>query len=153
MAEAAQVIIDDGSSLRRFQVPDLDRHQGWMTARFKTAYPNISDRERIGWLKGVIYQNEYLFLYQDNSIALFHVMRGHTLKPEAVIMEHFVWCEDRENATHQAQAANFYAEVLTWAKHQGAGTIVVENSTDVPHDMIKEKLGRLFTRQEVFART
>jgi hypothetical protein len=153
MAEAAQVlVIDDGSSLRRFQVPDLDRHQGWLLPRFKAAYPQVTDRERAGWLRGIIYQNEYLFLFQDSCVALFQVMRGHTLAPQAVIMEHFVWCEDKDNAEHQAQAANFYSEVQTWAKHQGAGTIIVEINSDVPHDMIKERLGRLFTRQEIFAR-
>jgi hypothetical protein len=30
--------------------------------------------------------------------------------------------------------------------------LIVEENTDIPHDMIKEKLGRIFSRQQQFAR-
>ena len=142
--------IVDPSSLRRFQVPDLDRHRGWMIARLKTAYPHLNDANLVGWIRNVIYNAEYLFLYQDNSAALFQVKSSHTLRPEPLVQESFVFCEDKANAEYVEQAANFYTEVAKWAKHQGARTIVVEELTDVPHEMIKDRLGRLLTRQQVF---
>lgn len=151
MAEAAQ-ILDPGPAPRRFQVPDLDRCQKWLLPRLRTAYPHVQEGVMIGWLRGIIYQNEFLFLMQDNSVGCFQISRGHTLSPQAVIMEHFVWCEDKDNALHHLQAARFYDEAKTWATHQGATTILVEVNSDVPHEMIREKLGRLFTRQEIFAR-
>jgi len=150
-AEAAQ-ILDPGTSPRRFQVPDLDRCQKWLLPRLRAAYPHVQEDALRGWLRGIIYQNEFMFSIQDNSLGCFQISRGHTLSPQAVIMEHFVWCEDKDNALHQLQAARFYEEAAIWAKHQGATTILVEVNSDVPHDMIKEKLGRLFTRQETFAR-
>ena len=142
----------DTSSLRRFQVPDLDRHRGWMIARLKTAYPHLNDANLVGWIRNVIYNAEYLFLYQDNSAALFQVKSSHTLRPEPLVQESFVFCEDKDNPEHVEQASNFYAEVAKWSKHQGAKTIIVEELSDVPHEMIKERLGRVFTRQQQFAR-
>ena len=149
-AVAAKIV--DASSLRRFQVPDLDRHRAWMIARLKTTYPHLNDANLVGWIRNVIYSPEYLFLYQDNSAALFQVLSSHTLRPDPLVQESFVFCEDKENPEHVEQAASFYTEVLKWAKHQGAKTIIVEELSDVPHDMIKEKLVRLLNRQQIFCK-
>ena len=150
MMPAVATKITDVSSLRRFQVPDLDRHRGWMIGRLKTAYAHLNDANLVGWIRNVIYNAEYLFLYQDNSAALFQVLSSHTLRPDPLVQESFVFCEDKENPDHVEQAANFYIEVAKWAKHQGAKTIIVEELTDVPHEIIKEKIGRLLNRQQVF---
>lgn len=147
---AAAAKISDASSLRRFQVPDLDHHRGWMITRLKTAYPHLNDANLVGWIRNVIYSPEYLFLYQDNSAALFQVQSSHTLRPDPLVQESFVFCEDKDNAEHVEQAAEFYVEVAKWAKHQGAKTIVVEELSDVPNEMIKARMGRLLTRSQVF---
>lgn len=147
---AVALKVTDESSLRRFQVPDLDRHRGWMIARLKAAYPHLNDANLVGWIRNVIYSPEYLFLYQENSAALFQVISSHTLQPQPLVEERFVFVEDKENKDHIEQAAAFYTEVAKWSKHQGATTIVVEELSDVPHEMIKDKLGRLLTRQQVF---
>lgn len=146
----ALAIKTDVSSLRRFQVPDLDRHRAWMIGRLKVAYPHLNDANLVGWIRNVIYSPEYLFLYQDNSAALFQVLSSHTLQPEPIVQERFVFCEDKENPEHTTQAAEFYAEAKKWAKHQGASTLIVEELSDVPHEMIKERIGRLLPRQQVF---
>lgn len=150
MPAAAAKIELDTSTLRRFEVPDLDRHRGWMIARLKATYPHLNDANLVGWIRNVIYSAEYLFLYQDNSVALFQVMSSHTLQPDPLVQERFVFCEDKENPAHVAQAAEFYVETAKWAKHQRASTVIVEEMSDVPHDMIKERIGRLLTRQQVF---
>lgn len=149
-AVATQLKTVDTASFRRFQIPDLDRHRGWLIARLKTAYPHLNDINLVGWLRGAIWNPEYLFLYQDNSVALFQVMSSHTLSPQPLVEERFVFCEDKENADHVAQAAEFYAEVRKWAKHQNVGVIIVEEQSDVPHEMVKEKLGRLLERKQIF---
>lgn len=147
-AAAAKII--DISTLRRFQIPDLDHHRAWMIGRLKTAYSHLNDANLIGWIRTVIYSPEYLFLYQDNSVALFQVLSSHTLRPDPLVQEQFVFCEDKDNPEHVQQACEFYTEVAKWAKHQSARTVIVEELSDVPHEMIKDRLGRLLTRQQVF---
>ena len=61
-----------------------------------------------------------------------------------------MFCEDKDNPEHVEQALHFYTEVAKWAKHQGAKTIIVEELSDVPHEMIKDRMGRLLNRQQVF---
>lgn len=148
MAVVAQKI--DISGIRRFEVPDLDRHRGWMISRLKQTYQHLNDANLVGWIRNVIYSPEYLFLYQDNSVALFQVMSSHTLQPQPLVQERFVFCEDKEKPEHIEQAALFYVEALRWARHQGADPIIVEELSDVPHEQIKTSLGRLLTRQQVF---
>ena len=100
------------------------------------------------WLKGVIYSNEYLFLYQEHGCACAQTVREETLGGVPVVRERFVFAEDG----FQAEAASFYGEFLQWAKNQQITTMIVEEMTDVPHDLIKERLGRLFERKQIFAR-
>lgn len=151
-AEKLSPVIDI-STLRRFEIPDLDRHRGWMIGRLKTAYPHLNDANLIGWLRGIIYSAEYFFRFNTNSVALFQAVSVNTLAASPVIQELFVFCEDAKNAEHQRQAAQFYVDAQTWAQHHGASAMIVEEMTDVPHEMIAEVLpGRLLTRQQVFCK-
>lgn len=138
--------------IRRFQLPDLSRHGGWLMRRLLAAYPHLNDRELQGWLRGIIYSPEFLFLYQDNSVGLAQLIRNDTMTPLPVIHERFVFAEEKENRDHIEQAANFYTEFYRWAKNQSVSTILVEELTDVPHEAIRAHLGRLYTRQQTFAR-
>lgn len=143
----------DISTLRRFEIPDLDRHKGWMIGRLKTAYPHLNDANLVGWLRNIIYSSEYFFRFQMNSVALFQAVSINTLAPSPVIQEIFVFCEDKDKPEHQKQAAQFYVDAQTWAQHHGATAMIVEEMTDVPHEMIGEVLpGRLMTRQQVFCK-
>ena len=139
-------------AIRRFEIGDVSRHGAWLLPRLLAAFPHLTNRELQGWLRGLIYSPESLFLYQDNSVALAQRVGSHTLSPKPVVQERFVFAEDKTNDTHVAQAANFYSEFERWAKNQSIESILVEELTDVPHDAIKERLGRLYTRQQVFAR-
>ncbi len=147
-----QLPVRPAPAIRRFEIPDLARHGGWLMKRLIATYPYLSDRELQGWLRGLIYNPECLFLYQDNSVALAQVVLNYTLTPKPVIYERFVFAEDKANSAHVEQAAEFYAEFERWAKNKSVDTILVEELTDVPHDLIKKHLGRLFTRQQTFAR-
>ena len=140
------------SAIRRFEIPDLARHGGWLMGRLTKAYPHLTDREIQGWLRALIYNNECRFLYQENSVGMAQVVLNHTMTPRPVITERFVFAENKDDPAHVAQAANFYDEFARWAKNKSADTILVEELSDVPHELIKERLGRLFTRQQTFAR-
>jgi hypothetical protein len=135
-------------AVRRFEIADLNRHGGWIIKRFQQARPTLSDAQVMTWLKGIIYSNEYLFLYQEHGCACAQTVREETLEGKPVVRERFVFAEEG----FQHEAASFYTEFLQWAKNQGVTTILVEEMTDVPHDMIKERLGRLFERKQIFAR-
>ena len=135
-------------AVRRFEMADLSRHGGWIIKRMQQARPTLSDAQVMTWLKSLIYSSEYLFLYQDHGCACAQTVREETLGGAPVVRERFVFAEEG----FQAEAASFYTEFQQWARNQGVTTIIVEEMTDVPHDMIKDRLGRLFERKQVFAR-
>lgn len=143
----------DISTLRRFEIPDLDRHRAWLIPRFKAAYPHLNDANLVGWLRGIIYSSEYFFRFQQNSVALFQAISINTLAPAPVIQEIFVFCEDKDNAQHHEQAAQFYVDAMTWAQHHGSQAMLIEEMSDVPHELIGKTLsGRLLTRQQIFVK-
>ena len=140
--------VADPPAVRRFEMADLSKHGGWIIRRMQQARPSLSDAQVMMWLKSLIYSSEYLFLYQDHGCACAQTVREETLGGAPVVRERFVFAEEG----FQAEAASFYTEFQQWARNQGVTTIIVEEMTDVPHDMIKDRLGRLFERKQVFAR-
>ena len=90
--------------------------------------------------------------FQHASLALAQVVQSHALTGPSVVYERFVWCENPEDKAQQRHAAEFYVHIRRWAKQMGIDTLIVEESSDVPHDLIKEKLGRIFSRTQQFAR-
>jgi hypothetical protein len=135
---------------RRFQLPDMDRQREWLMPRLQKAYVHLNDRQLIGWLRAIVYSQEFMFLFSDDCCGLFQVMSAHTLSPQPVIYERFVFIADKDSVTLQQRAGDFYHEVRRWAEHHGAGAIIVEQMTDVPHEVIRDRLGRLLQRQEWF---
>lgn len=154
MPTTAQKLEVVETSRRRFQLPDLDKHREWFVPRLKKLYPHLTDAALVSWLRSVIYSPEYLFLYQDGSVALFQVQSGHTLSPQPAIEEHFVFCAQNDNPDLQKQAAQFYVDARVWGSHHSASVMTVEKNSDVPHDLVREALEgyRLFNRQEVFCK-
>ena len=148
LAEKIEVEEPAQLTMRRFMPADLTRHGGWIMRRLIQAYPNQNERSLAGFLRGIIYDNSSLFLYQDHGVALAQVSNVHTLAHKPIVYERFVFVEEG----YVQQGVEFYGEFERWAKSQGIEQIIVEEMSDVPHDVIKEKLGRLYTRQQVFAR-
>lgn len=149
----AEEIITKPLHMRRFELPDLDRHAKWMLPRLIQSYPHLNERSAAQWLTSMLYNNEYKFLFQEHGVACAQVVSAHTLSPKPMVHERFVWIEDRKNAKQQLDASFFYEEFYHWAKLLGADPMIVEEATDVPHDMIKARLGgRIFTREQKFAR-
>ena len=139
-------------AIRRFEVPDIHYHGGWLIKRFVAAYPHISERQLPGWLQATVYNNEFLFLFQENSCALAQMLRPDPFTPKTVIYERFVWARDPKNQDHVAEAARFYERFKVWAAQHEASHIVVGEVTDVPREMIGAIMGKLLERRELFAR-
>jgi hypothetical protein len=89
---------------------------------------------------------------QEHSVALAEMQRANGLADKPIVRERFVLIEDIENAAQQKEAADFYDEFKRWAKNLSADIILVQELTNVPAEMIKEKLGRIYQRQQQFAR-
>ena len=138
-------------AISRFELGDLPRHGGWLIPRLVAAL-ELPEQRLAGWLRSLIESNEHLFLAQEHSVALAEMQRANGLADKPIVKERFVFAEDRENAVHVKEAADFYDNFRRWAKDLGAEVIVVQELSDVPADMIKEKLGRIFQRQQQFAR-
>jgi hypothetical protein len=116
------------------------------------AYPHLNERAVATFLQNIIYNNEFLILFRDDSVALAQVSMAHALTGPPIVHERFVWCKDPTDKRQQEGAAEFYTHFRRWAKTMEVTTLIVEENSDVPHEMIKEKLGRIFQRQQQFAR-
>ena len=153
MNSPALKVADTGlPAIRRFDTADLTTHAAWVIPRMMKAFPHLSERSVAGFLQQINYNNEYRMMYADHGIALAQVMSAHSLDASPIVYERFVWVENPEDKDQVKAAAEFYVEFARWAKHLGALVLIVEENTDVSHDLIKEKLGRIFSRQQQFAR-
>lgn len=140
-------------SLRRFELPDFSTQGQWMGQRLMAAFSHLSERQLFGWLNGLIYSPEYLFLWQTNSIALAQAVHSFTLSPHPVVQEHFVFVRERENPHHLEEASEFYAEFVRWGKSKDAEALLLADASDVPPEMVKKRIGkecRIMTRQQTF---
>ncbi len=154
MAETALKLVEEmpAPTIRRFNSADLSTHGAWILPRMLQTYKNMNERAAASFLQNIEFNNEYLFLYHEHGVALAQIMSAHALDAKPIVYERFVWVRDKDDKEQIKHAANFYTEFYKWAKAQSVEVIIVEENTDVPHDMIKEKLGRIFTRQQQFAR-
>lgn len=152
MPSTAEKLDAQPINIRRFSEADLSEHGGWIMRRLIERYPHQNERGIANFLRGLLNSNEHLFLYQDHAVALAQVVRTFSLEALPIVQERFVWAEDPSNALHIHAAAAFYDWFASWAKGMETDKIVVEEMTDVPHEKIKEKLGRLYTAPLTFAR-
>src|SRR5215469_6789723 len=93
--------------IRRFLSSELTTHAHWIMPRLVKTWPNRNEWGWANFLRGMCDRNDCLFLAQDHSVALAEVVQTDTLSGTKVIYERFVWCEDRQNATHVEEAADF----------------------------------------------
>jgi len=145
MAEAALKIEPrELAFVRRFEQADLTTHGPWLMKRFMAKLPDVREQHIGGYLRGLVYDNEHLFLYQDNAVALAQVIHSPGIKATKVVQERFVWIRNREDKAAQEAAADFYEHFKAWAIRLGAERIIVHEDTDVPKPLIVARLGRLF---------
>jgi hypothetical protein len=140
------------AEVRRFELPDIDQHGRWFLPRFLKEFPHLNERSAIGFLRGILYSNEFLFLFQEKAVALFQAVGSGGLEAEGIIWERFVWLEDPTSVEQQRAAASFYARALKWAHSAGIDVVHVECKTDVPRELIKSAAGRVFETAQAFLR-
>ena len=153
MTEAAVKEIERApASTRRFELADLSQHGAWLLKRFAAKFPDMTDNTIAGYLQGLLYSNEHLFLYQDNAVGLAQLVYSAGIRSVKVVQERFVWIQDRNNKEWCENAADFYLEFRQWGKLQGAERIIACEDTDVPKSRIEARLGRLFDTKVSHAR-
>jgi hypothetical protein len=136
------------NAIRRFTLADLSQHGAWIAQRLMKLRPELTDRQLRTWLTNLIESNAHLFLYQPHAVALAEVVREESLAGKPVVRERFVFMQEG----HDAEAAEFYVEFMRWAGSLGAEQVIVEEMTDVPHELVRAKVGRVFERKQFFAR-
>lgn len=137
---------------RRFQVPDLDTHGMWMLPRLSDLSPSMTQRMAANFLRGIIYANDYLFLFLPDAVGLVQVVRNLSFDPTPAVIERFVWCRDKKNIPQQDAALAMYDEFAKWAKAQRIEVLYVNESSDVPQEKIRERLGRIYLRPHQYVR-
>lgn len=138
------------TAVRRFELADLSRHNGWLYRKVLENFPRLENERSVdSFLRGIIYSNEFLFLYQEHSVALAQLVRPYGLEARKIVKEQFVFAEAPR---YHQEAANFYKEFERWAKSKEADVIIVDEKTDVPPEMIKAQFPRLSERKETFVR-
>ena len=136
-------IPDERPEIRRFMTADLSRHGAWFVPRMMKTY-DLTEQVAVSWIKSFVSANEFMFLQQDNAVALAQLMPGYSLLPAQIVQERFVWVEDRNDKDQLEHAADFYLEMKLWGKRQDVERIIVCEDTDVPKAMIEARLGRIF---------
>ena len=154
MAEAALKIeeVREPAFVRRFEIPDLSRHGGWLMKRFELKFPDMREQAIAGYLRALIFDNEHHFMFQDHAVALFQFVYSPGIKPVKLVQERFVWIEDKTDKAQLEDAADFYVAAHRWAKSKEAERIIVCEDTDVPKSLIEIRLGRVFDTKVSHAR-
>lgn len=152
VVEKPKVFEREAPFVRRFERPDIDKHAAWFIPRLLKSFPHLNERSAYTWLLNILGANEFMFLYLDHGIALAQAIQ-YGLRAEAVIEEQFVWVEDPQDRDMQADAVHVYEHFYQWAKRKGLSVVIVEENSDVPHEMIAKMLDkRLFERKQIFVK-
>lgn len=151
MSDTAEVLREP-AFVRRFELADLSAHGPWLLKRFAALFPDMTENQIAGYLRGTLYNNEHLFLYQDHAVALAQIVSTPGIKPVKVVQERFVWVEDPKDKAHLEAAGDFYEHFKVWAQRQGAERLIVCENTDVPKALIEQHVGRIFDTKVSHAR-
>ena len=139
-------------TIRRFSPSDLSDKAAWIMERLRGLYPSKSEVTLANWLRATSNRNDCLFIRTDHAIAMAEVVVLNLMDDHPVIYERFVWCENRQNINHIDEAEVLYGEFVRWAKTMSIEKVIVNQSSDVPEEHIKEVCGRLWVEKLQFAR-
>lgn len=139
--------------IRRFERPDIDKHAAWLFPRMMKTYAHMYEPRNVQtFILNVLPSNEFVFLYQDHAVALAQIVRLG-ISPDPVVEELFVWCEDPTDVEQQKDAAHFYAHFTELAKRKQIATVIVDQNTDVPRNLIADVTGkRVFDTKQSYIR-
>ncbi len=133
---------------RRFGMADLNDMGPWLIDRLQKKFPHLHTRMLSGWLSGAMGSNEFLFLRTDNACGMAALI-NEPMSAAPVIREVFVL--SRNGDLNEASA--FYPAFRRWAKQIGASDMVIEQFSDVPHEIVRDVVGsRVLVRETMFVR-
>jgi hypothetical protein len=162
MNASALAIVPDANipnerpEIRRFMTADLSRHGPWLLPRVMKMC-DLTEQAAVGWIKSFVAANEFMFLQQDNAVALAQLMPGYSLIPAQIVQERFVWVADPKDKVQVEMASHFYPEIYNWATRlSGVKDVIVDENTDVPRSLIEECIAerkcRLLKREMLYVR-
>lgn len=132
---------------RRVFIPDLQKVGLWLLPRLRETYPEYGDQEFLTWLRGCAMSDTFLFVQTDHAVALAQTQRDALCrKPTA--KEVFVLCDG--HAGDEDEGSYLYTVMARWAREIGADEMWIEECTDVPREMIRARLGKLYSRDTMF---
>lgn len=152
MSAAEKIEIAAPVTPRRFSVGDLTEHGPWLMPRLVKAYPHLNEHVVAGWLRSFIDSREHLFLYLPHAVGMAQLINTYSLNGKPVVVERFVWAQNRANPAHLDQAVSLYTDMAAWAKGLGVSILVFGDSSDVPRERINDKFGRIYQRTEQYVR-
>lgn len=144
MAEAAlkQEPVKEPIKVRRMTMADINGFD-WLIPRLRQRYPNITETQMMGWLRGIVPSNEYFVICSPKAVAAARYERDF-LQASPVVYERFVLAATEADTE---EAAALYDHMLSWAKGLSAMEMMVGVFTDVPPAMIRERIGKVSVRQ------
>jgi hypothetical protein len=153
MTAVAETQKVEPTAVRRFELADISQHGGWLIPRLIRQYPHLNQRTAMGFLNNILYNAEFHFCYAPHAAGLAQLERAHTLNARAIVREKFVWVADSKNPDHLAEAVAFYDDFIEWGRRCDAEAMIVEEASDVPHEMVRQKFDkRIFVREQKFVR-
>jgi hypothetical protein len=137
-------VVRQRADIRRFYPADLSAHGPWILKRLMQMFPEADEHWLAGWLRGTIFDNAHLFLYQEDAVCLAQVITLPSIKPVKAVQERFVWVKDKSNEDQLEAAADFYEDMALWARGLRIERLFVCENTDVPKEEITKRIGRIF---------
>src|SRR5258708_4882023 len=76
--------------VRRFGMPELDKHGNFLVERLKTRYPQLTDRNIFSWLRGSLESNEVQIICTAHAIGMAQITH-EPLDTQPIVKEVFVF--------------------------------------------------------------
>lgn len=135
-------------SIRRFGLADIEDMGMWLMTRLRERYPHVNDRMFIGWIRGCMESNEFLFIRSENAAGMA-ITDHRPLTSAPIVREVFLLSRNDDIM----EAAQLYPHIRHWAESMGASEITIECFSDVPHEIVREVIGsRVFIRETMLVK-
>lgn len=124
--------------VRRVQRPDLDNLGAWLIKRLQERHTEATPAQIMGWLRGCLASNEFLFLRTARACALAQFVR-QPLEPQPEAWEIFCFVM-AEGDEHEADV--IYPRMASWASNLNASKLWIGIWSDIPAKRAAGKIGR-----------
>ncbi len=136
------------TSIRRFGMADIEDMGMWLMTRLRERYPHVNDRMFIGWIRGCMESNEFLFIRSENAAGMA-IIDHRPLTSAPIVREVFLLSRNDD----LMEAAQLYPHIRQWAESMAASEITIECFSDVPHEIVREVIGsRVFIRETMLVK-